>query len=83
MTKRELLELLAPFSEDMDVEVGLAYTDAGFQHRIVGVTYATGKGRCMTGGSCVIIEYENEEVEPNDMEEEEVILTCPNCGTEF
>jgi hypothetical protein len=83
MTKRELMELLAPFNDDIQVEVGLAHTESGMQHAIVDVVYATGSGRCDTGGSCVIIEYADGSIDPNDDVEEEVVLTCPHCGTEF
>jgi hypothetical protein len=92
-TKRELLAMLEPFSDDMIVEIGLMNSESGTQHEITRVVYATGFGRCRDGQSCAIIEYDPSTIDPPDdllqkplsdltLEElcEEDNLVCPHCA---
>jgi hypothetical protein len=93
-TKRELLALLEPYDDDIIVEVGPYSGEAGTQHSIIGVVYATGSGRCAAGSSSAIILFdpaqvdtvpdtggEGEYAEVKSAEEiGEDCIECPFCG---
>jgi hypothetical protein len=79
-TKRDLLEAMKDYPDDILVEIGFSNSEPGTQHQIVDVVYATGAGRCKAGQSCLIIEQSYnpiESEEDSDVEE----LQCEHCGT--
>jgi hypothetical protein len=95
-TKRDLIEALKEYPDDILIEIGLPNSEPGTQHDIVDVVYATGTGRCTAGQSCVILEFDPKVVEVSDDENSDceceelycdicgtTILNCPNCGREL
>jgi hypothetical protein len=93
MTKRELIELLEEYDDDIQVEVGIEGGEAGTQFAIIDTTYVTGVGRGVCGGTAVILEHAERTIEgfpPNYGEEEGEgdeaemeMVECPHCKKSF
>jgi hypothetical protein len=87
-TKRDLLELIKDYPDDILIEVGLPNSEPGAQHSIIEVVYATGAGRSHSGQRSLIILMDDKQVEEEEEKEKEENekadpeldeLVCPFC----